>query len=298
MVPNLGVREFLRARRAALTPPDVGLPWDMEGRRVRGLRRAEVARLAGISVDYYTRVEQGRADNVSDQVLDAIAGALRLSPVERSHLHTLAHPSDERSALPRRRRVRPSVQAALDAMSSTPACVRDIRMNVLGFNGLWQALFTELGEGSFTNLAKWTFLSDHARDVYPDWERVAREQVGTLQASAARYPADPQLVQLIGELNIASPQFARCWSDRRVFQRTNGTKRIKNEVVGEITLNYDAFEVVTDEQVLVIYTAATGSAAHEQLALLASWAATSPAPNRLDSGPTDELSRFELGKDR
>lgn len=274
MEANRQLHEFLRARREALTPPDVGLPWQIEGRRVRGLRREEVARLAGVSVDYYTRLEQGRARNVSVQVLDAVADALRLEPLERSHLHMLARRRAIGEAmLPKRRRVRPSVQIALDALETTPAYVRDIRMNVLGSNAMWRNLFPDLNSsGAPPNIARWTVLDPHAREVYPEWERVAREIVETLQATAAKFPSDADLEQLIGELNIGSTDFARWWSDRRVFQRSAGTKRLRNNIIGEITLNYDAFGSVADpEQVMVIYTAPTNSHADEALRLLASW---------------------------
>jgi transcriptional regulator with XRE-family HTH domain len=284
MEANKRLHQFLRARREALTPPDVGLPWDVEGRRVRGLRREEVARLAGVSVDYYTRLEQGRTRNVSDQVLDAVADALRLEPLEGSHLHTLAHPGAEHAILPKRRRVRPSVQIALDALGSSPAYVRDIRMNVLGSNAMWRNLFRDLSSSSpHPNIARWTFLDPRSREVYPEWELVAREIVDTLQGTAAKFPSDPDLVQLIGELNIASKDFAKWWSDRRVFQRSTGAKRIRNSVVGEIALNYDAFGVVAnDEQVMVIYTAPAGSPADEQLHLLASWNAEAAVDDRAE----------------
>lgn len=280
MEANRQLHDFLRARREALTPPDVGLPWQTQGRRVRGLRREEVARLAGVSVDYYTRLEQGRARNASRQVLDAVADALRLEPLERNHLHMLArHRAIGQAALPKRRRVRPSVQIALDALESTPACVRDIRMNVLGSNAMWRNLYPDLNSsGRPPNIARWTVLDPHARETYPEWEHVAREIVETLQATAAKFPGDADLEQLIGELNIGSTDFARWWSDRRVFQRSTGTKRLRNNIIGEITLNYDAFGSVADpEQVMVIYTAPTGSRADEALRLLASWNAAGRA---------------------
>lgn len=284
MQANKQLHQFLRARRETLTPPDVGLPWNVEGRRVRGLRREEVARLAGVSVDYYTRLEQGRARNVSDQVLDAVADAMRLDSLERSHLHSLAHQGVERTILPNRWRVRSSVQIALDALECSPAYVRDIRMNVLGSNAIWRNLFPDLiSSNPHANVARWTFLDPRSRDIYPEWESVAREIVDTLQGTAAKFPSDPDLVQLIGELNVASRAFARWWSDRRVFQRSTGAKRIRNNLVGDITLNYDAFAVIADdEQVMVIYTAPTGSPADEQLHLLASWNAEAPMDDRAE----------------
>jgi transcriptional regulator with XRE-family HTH domain len=233
-----------------------------------------VARLAGVSVDYYTRLEQGRARNVSVQVLDAVADALRLEPLERSHLHVLARrPTVEQAAPPKRRRVRPSVQIALDALESTPAYIRDIRMNVLGSIAMWRNLFPDLSSaGRPPNVARWTILNPRAREVYPEWERVAREIVDTLQATAAKFPSDADLAQLVGELNTASTDFEQWWSDRRVFQRSTGAKRVRNNVIGEITINYDAFVSVADaEQVMVIYTAPAGSPADEALSLLASW---------------------------
>lgn len=289
MEVNRQLHEFLRARREALTPADVGLPWRVEGRRVRGLRREEVARLAGVSVDYYTRMEQGRARNVSVQVLDAVADALRLEPLERRHLHTLARrPAIEQPALSKRRRVRPSVQIALDALESTPAYVRDVRMNVLGSNAMWRNLFPDLSSsGSPPNIARWTLLDPQAREVYPEWERVAREIVDMLQAGAAKFPSDTDLAELIGELSIASTQFARWWTDRRVFQRSTGTKRLRNDVVGELTLNYDAFGSVGDDgHVMIIYTAPPGSPTDERLRLLASWNAAATSAG--DAPPTQK----------
>ena len=159
-------------------------------------------------------------------------------------------------------------------------------MNVLGSNAMWSNLFRDLSSSSpHPNIARWTLLDPRSREIYPEWEKVAREIVDTLQGAAAKFPSDPDLVQLIGGLSIASEDFTKWWSDRRVFQRSTGTKRVRNNVVGEIVLNYDAFGVIADdEQVMVIYTAPTGSPAAEQLQLLASWNAEAPAGDRAE-GP-------------
>lgn len=274
MDADRGIHEFLRARREGLSPADVGLPWQTEGRRVPGLRREEVARLAGVSVDYYTRLEQGRARNVSEQVLRAVADALRLEDLEREHLIRLAAPArPRRVAGPvRADRVPPSVHLVLDELRQCPAYLRDLRMNVLASNELWRALFDNMDgyPGRHPNIARWTFLDPRSTEAYPDWETVAREIVHTLRAGAAIHPADTQLAQLIGELSARSEQFATWWAEQRVFERSRGGKRVRSGVVGELRLNYDAFTVVgTDEFTLVVYTADRGSPSEDHLRLLA-----------------------------
>lgn len=276
------IHEFLRARREGLTPDDVGLPWHAEGRRVPGLRREEVASLAGVSVDYYTRLEQGRAKNVSEQVLNAVADALRLDDLERTHLRQLANP--QRSTLATGpARVRPSVQLVLDGLPHCPAYVRDRRMNVVASNPLWRALFDNMDgyPGKNPNIARWTFLDPRSIETYPDWETVAREIVHTVRAGAAVHPSDTQLTQLIGELGARSAQFATWWAEQRVYQRSQGTKRIRSGIVGELRLSYNAFTMIGDDDLtLVVYTADRGSPSAEQLQLLAAWAEADQAAAR------------------
>lgn len=271
------IHEFLRTRREGLTPHDVGLPWQAEGRRVPGLRRDEVARLAGVSVDYYTRLEQGRARNVSEQVLHAVADALTLDELERDHLIQLANPRHSRrvSGPGRADRVPPSVQLILDGLRPHPAYVRDRRMNVIASNQLWRALFDNMDgyPGRHPNIARWTFLDPRSTDAYPDWETVAREVVHTLRASAAIHPSDTQLSQLLGELSARSQDFASWWAEQRVFERSRGRKRVRSGIVGDLRLGYDAFSMIgNDDLTLVVYTADRGSPSEDRLALLAAWA--------------------------
>ena len=211
---------------------DVGLPWQAEGRRVPGLRREEVARLAGVSVDYYTRLEQGRAKNVSEQVLNAVADALKLDDLERAHLLQLASPHRARrvSAPGRGDRVPPSVQLVLDGLRECPAYVRDRRMNVIASNQLWRALFDNMDgyPGRHPNIARWTFLDPRSTEAYPEWRTVAREIVHTLRANAAAHPTDTQLTQLLGELSARSEHFATWWAEHRVFERSRGSKQIRS----------------------------------------------------------------------
>lgn len=277
MEADRAIHEFLKARREGLTPHDVGLPWQAEGRRVPGLRRDEVARLAGVSVDYYTRLEQGRAKNVSEQVLNAVADALRLDELERTHLIQLANPPRaQQAAGPARAvRVRPSVQLVLDGLARYPAYVRDRRMNVIASNQLWRALFDNMDgyPGRHPNIARWTFLDPRANETYPDWETVAREIVHTMRASAALRPSDTQFTQLLGELSARSEQFATWWAEHRVFERSQGSKRVRSGIVGDLRLSYDAFSTIGNgDLTLVVYTADRGSPSEDRLQLLASWA--------------------------
>lgn len=281
------IHEFLKTRREGLTPHDVGLPWQMEGRRVRGLRREEVASLAGVSVDYYTRLEQGRAKNVSEQVLNAVADALRLDELERGHLIRLANPHrDRRAERPARAdRVPPSVQLVLDGLPGSPAYVRDRCMNVIASNQLWRALFDNMDghPGRRPNIARWTFLDPRSTEAYPGWATVAREIVHTLRASAAVQPGDTRLTQLLGELSARSEEFATWWAENRVFERSRGAKHVRNAVVGDLHLNYDAFAVVgSDDLTLVVYTADRGSPSEDRLDLLAAWATADHHSERVD----------------
>jgi transcriptional regulator with XRE-family HTH domain len=271
------IHEFLKTRREGLTPHDVGLPWAADGRRVPGLRREEVARLAGVSVDYYTRLEQGRAKNVSEQVLNAVADALKLDDLERAHLIQLASPQRAKSTTGTRGvdRVRPSVHLVLEGLHDCPAYVRDRRMNVIASNQLWRALFSNMDgyPGRNPNIARWTFLDPRSAEAYPDWETVAREIVHTLRASAAVHPSDSQLNQLLGELTARSEHFCTWWAEHRVFERSQGSKRVRSGTVGELRLSYDAFKMVgNDDLTLVVYTADRGSPSEDQLRLLAAWA--------------------------
>jgi transcriptional regulator with XRE-family HTH domain len=267
--------EFLQARRAQLSPEAAGIT-AYGRRRVPGLRREELAQLAGVSVDYYVRLEQGRAHHPSAEVLDALARALQLEEVERSHLHELAAPAPPRRRRAAPERVRPGVQRLLDQLDSVPAFVLGRRMDVLAWNRLGAALFGDpAGRPPIQrNLAWMTFLDPACQGLYPDWERVARETVGYLRHCAGRYPDDPALAELVGELSLKSEPFARWWGGHLVREKTHGLKRMLHPVVGELTLSYETLRLAGDpDQALITYTAEPGSTSETALRLLASWAA-------------------------
>jgi transcriptional regulator with XRE-family HTH domain len=204
--------EFLRTRRARIKPGDVGLS-TFGRRRVPGLRREELAALAGVSVDYYVRLEQGRDVHPSTGVLDAIARALQLDEAEREHLHRLARRRPARPRKPSPERVRPGVRQVLDALSDAPAFVLGRRMDVLAWNALAAALICDFGrlEPADRNMVRLTFLDESARELYPDFDRVAFETVGYLRLAAGRYPDDPLLAALVGELAVKSETFRKLW---------------------------------------------------------------------------------------
>lgn len=267
---------FLRSRRARLRPEDVGLP-SYGRRRVPGLRREELAQLAGVSVDYYVRLEQGRVQHPSDGVLDAIADALRLDDDERSHLHDLVGTRRPLRRAPRpQRRVRPELRALLDAMTNVPAFVLGHRMDVLAWNELASALVADFAaiDAERRNMAWLAFLDEDSRHLYPDWDQVARDTVGFLRLAAGRHPEDTALAALIGELSVKSDDFRRWWASHHVRAKTHGTKRMVHPLVGELTLHYETLAVSGDpDQSLVTYTAKPGSASERALTLLASLAA-------------------------
>jgi transcriptional regulator with XRE-family HTH domain len=267
--------EFLRSRRARLTPPDVGLPWRSGGRRVSGLRREEIALLAGVSVDYYTRLEQGRARNVSEQVLYAVADALRLDRIEREHLKDLVKPTPATS--PRQPKARPAIRMMLDALDPVPAVVHGPRLEVVAINRMGKVLIDDFDAmpAADRNMAKWMFLNPKARVVYPEWPEIAAQMVAILRVAAGPDATDPLLTALVGELSTRSPEFARFWADYRVFKHTHGTKRFHHDAVGEMTINYESLVPPADPELsLIVYSAATGSPSEEKLKLLSSWAAT------------------------
>ncbi|QYN25136.1 helix-turn-helix domain-containing protein [Amycolatopsis sp. DSM 110486] len=272
------LRDFLRSRRAKITPADAGLTPHPGPRRVPGLRREEVAQLAGVSVDYYVRLERGRNLNVSKSVLDAISRALQLNDLERTHLFTLAKPTRSRPRPLPPQRVRPGLQLVLDSLHHVPAIVLGRRMDVLAANRLANALYSDFGAlpPRSRNMARLIFLDDTVRGLYTDWEGAARGVVATLHLYAGRYPHDPALAELIGELSLGDQDFRRWWADHDVFERTHGVKHYHHPLVGELTLGYEAMTPVDDpEQTLGITTVEPGSPSEERLRLLASW--TSPA---------------------
>ncbi|HYJ70239.1 MAG TPA: helix-turn-helix transcriptional regulator [Nocardioidaceae bacterium] len=283
--------EFLTSRRNRLTPEAADLP--MHGRRrVPGLRREEVAQLAGLSVDYYVRLEQGRAAHPSESVLDAIARALQLDEVERAHLYQLARPKPKRRRPPKREQVRPGIRQLLDRLDGVPAFVLGRRMDVLAWNRLGASLHADFDglPPRERNMARLIFLDPASIDHYPEWERVARDTVGILRGLAGRHSDDQQLAELIGELSMNSEHFRRWWAAGVVRQKTRGRKLIRHPVVGDLDLHYETLQLPdAPDQVLVTYTAAPGSESETSLALLASWAQSDPVAERLaaETAPTN-----------
>jgi transcriptional regulator with XRE-family HTH domain len=274
------IRDFLISRRARITPEQAGLPAYGGNRRVLGLRREEVAMLAGVSVDYYIRMERGNARGVSDSVLENLARALNLDDAERAHLYDLARAANNGARAPRRparQQVRPAVQRLLDAMTMAPVYVRNGRMDVLAANRLGRALFAPLfgSPAKPTNLARFIFLDPAAPEFYQEWDRLASDTVALLRADAGRNPTDRGLSDLIGELSTRSDIFRVRWADHNVRQHRSGVKHFHHPVVGDISLAYESLELVADPGlVLNGYSAEPGSASQDALNLLASWAAT------------------------
>ena len=271
--------EFLRSRRARLKPEDVGLPEFGRHRRVPGLRREELAQLAGVSVAYYTRLEQGNGRNVSMEVLDSIARALRLSDTERAHLTHLAKPTakkrQHRAAIARPQQVRPGLRHLLDAMEGVPAFVVGRRLDVLAWNRMARALMGdfEAMEPAERNVARMVFLGPNSRDLYRDWECKATEVVSVLRLYAGCYPDDPALLALVGELSVRSEEFRSLWAAHTVADKGHGTKVLRHPLVGEMTLGYETMKVSGGDPdlVLVTYQAEPGTASADALRLLANW---------------------------
>jgi transcriptional regulator with XRE-family HTH domain len=278
------IRDFLRSRRAKISPERVNLPGGGY-RRVPGLRREEVAMLAGVSVDYYARLERGSLEGVSDEVLGSIARTLELDDAETAHLFDLAR-GVRQAAVPRRRpsqaqHVRPSVQRLLDGWVGVPAWVRNERMDVLAANPLGRALYSELfasaEPGRAPNNARFVFLDPRSREFYPEWDQGANDLVAILRGSAGRNPHDRLLMELIGELSTRSDEFRMRWANHNVRFHRTGAKRLHHPVVGDLELAYEAMELPADPGLTMFaYTAEPASATEERLRLLASWAATHP----------------------
>jgi transcriptional regulator with XRE-family HTH domain len=279
--PRSEVRDFLTSRRARITPEQAGLPNFGGHRRVPGLRREELALLAGVSVDYLTRLERGNLSGASDSVLDALARALQLDEAERMHLFDLARaaggaPSRARRRTPRAQ-VRPSMQAMLDAMTGAPAVIRNGRLDILATNALGRALYSELYRDPVrpANHARFAFLDARASDFWIDWERAADDTVGILRAEAGRNPYDKSLTDLVGELSTRSEDFRTRWAAYNVRLHRTGAKLINHPVVGRLELMYDTLELPADAGLtMLVYTAEPGSSTQDALTLLASWAAT------------------------
>lgn len=276
------VREFLASRRARITPEDAGIQPGGGRRRVAGLRREEVARLAGMSVDYYTRLERGNLSGASDTVLDAIARALEMDRAERDHLHDLARTANAKSLRPRAvppvaATVRPELQYLLDAITGAPAFIANTRMDIVAANALGFALYSEMyrGEARPGNHSRFIFLDPRAYAFYPDWERAANVNVAILRRDAGRNPHDKQLAEVIGELSMRSDEFRTRWAAHDVRRHYAGHKQFNHPVVGLLELTFQTIDLEDDPgHALTVYPAVLGSASEEKLRLLATWAAT------------------------
>ncbi|PJN29177.1 helix-turn-helix domain-containing protein [Kitasatospora sp. CB02891] len=280
---------FLRSRRDRITPEQAGLP--VYGlRRVAGLRRGEVAMLAGVSVEYYTRLERGNLKGVSGSVLDAVALALRLDDTERMHLYDLARAAGGSATQRRAARgdaasvVRPSVRRIIEGMPDLPAFVTNDRLDTLAANPLGRALFAPMfaDPTRSPNTARFAFLDPASRRFYVDRERVTRDAVGVLRVAAGKNPHDPELIRLIGELSTRSEEFRSLWGARDVHVFRQGVKRFRHPVVGELELDHESMLLPGEDGLsVVVYSAAPGSAATDALTLLASWSATAGREQRL-----------------
>jgi hypothetical protein len=273
------VREFLSSRRARITPEQAGLPAYGGNRRVKGLRREEVAMLAGVSIDYYVRMERGNLAGASESVLDALALALKLDEAERDHLFSLARVA---GPAPRRRgtppsTVRPVVQQVLDAITDAPAWVRNGRHDLLAMNRLGRALYAPVlaDPRRPANTTRFIYLDPAAREFFVDWDRVANDAAAMLRLEAGRNPHDPALIALVGELSTQSEVFRTRWASHDVQYHRSGQKRLRHPIVGQLDLNFESMELPSNPGLtLSVYTAAPDSPAADGLRMLASWAAT------------------------
>jgi transcriptional regulator with XRE-family HTH domain len=288
------IRDFLASRRARITPEQAGLPAYGTHRRVPGLRREEVALLAGVSIDYYTRLERGNLHGVSDSVLDALAGALQLDEAERAHLWDLARATNttvHTRRRPTQQRVRPSVQRILDAIAGAPAYLRNGRRDILAANQLGHALYSEMYVDPVrpVNVARFIFLSPRARTFFLDWEKAATDAVAILRSEAGRNPYDRALMDLVGELSTCSEEFRTRWASHNVRFHRTGFKDLHHPIVGDLHLTFEAMDLPADPGLsLVVYSAEPGSASEDGLKLLASWAATLERPEEAEIADAEE----------
>ncbi|MEU6590559.1 helix-turn-helix transcriptional regulator [Streptomyces sp. NPDC046881] len=258
---------FLRTRRARVDPAAVGIPTDSR-RRVEGLRREEVAHLSGVSVDYYVRLEQGRATQPSEQVLDALARVLGLDETERGHLDRLARQHRRRAKAPGGR-VRPELMRVLTLVTDAPALIMNHRLDALAGNHLAGLLFGRPMPG--LNIARHIFLEENEHGLYADWETCTTDVVGHLRLAAGKYPEDPRLASLIGELAMGSERFRRLWARADVRARTHGRKAYRHPLVGLLELHQENFALPDESgQELIVLSAPPGSPAEDGLRLLAS----------------------------
>lgn len=286
--PKAELGDFLRSRRGRIRPEDAGLRSFGGRRRVPGLRREELAQLAGVSVDYYTRFEQGRAGNISDAVLGAVASALRLDEAETAHLTRLVRTAgrpDGRGAgagaTPQEpQEVRPGLRRLLESMPETPAFVVGRRTDVLAWNPLFATLVKDFGAlpPERRNKAWLVFLDPEVRGRFVNWERKARDLVAYLRFDLGRHPHDPRFTALIAELGERSPEFTRLWEEQEVRETTHGGYHLRHPLVGEFTLAYESLNLPDDpDQSLITYTAEAGSPSEAALRILARTAAGASA---------------------
>jgi transcriptional regulator with XRE-family HTH domain len=292
------IRDFLTSRRARITPEDVGLQ-SYGPRRVPGLRREEVATLAGVSVDYYNRMERGNLSGVSESVLDAVARALQLDEAERAHLFDLARASQP-GRLSRRRatkkNVRPSVQWMLDSMTGSAAIAENGRLDALATNRLGRAFHSHLfdGSGRAVNFARFVFLDPRAPEFFVDWERAAKDCAALLRSEAGRNPLDRDLSDLVGELSTQSEEFRVHWAAHNVRLHNKGVKHFNHPVVGDLELSYNRIELPADPGLAIVaYTPEPGSKSADTFSLLASWAATEDAQEAGSGNPSAHKARLE-----
>jgi len=289
------IREFLVSRRARLTPEQVGLP-DFGGRRrVPGLRREEVALVAGMSVEYYVRMERGNAKGVSESVIEGICRALQLDDAERSHLYALVRAANDGAHPQRRRgrsradRIKPTLQRLLDVMENVPAFVQNGRLDIIATNTMGRAVFSELyvQPQRPANFGRFVFLDPRAEGFYRDWENAAYQTVALLRSEAGRAPHDRALSDLVGELSTRSDPFRTLWASHDVRTHDDGIKSITHPVAGDLDLHFEAMELSSARgMTLVAYSAEAGSATDDALRLLSSWAATQMPTN---AGPGNPL---------
>ena len=271
------VRDFLVSRRGRISPAEAGVADGGGLRRVPGLRRGEVAVLAGVSIEYYTRLERGNLAGVSDSVLEAIGRALHLDEAEQAHLFDLARAQGpaRRRAARRPQQVRAEVRVTLDAFTGGPAFVRNGRLDVLATNVLGRAVYEEMFQDRISppNLARFAFLDERAHRFYPDWDRAADDTVAILRTEAGRDPYDDDLTALVGALSTRSPEFRQRWAAHNVKQHYSGKKHFHHPGVGDLYLTYQALDLFAEQGLsLLVYTPQPGTGTDQALALLASWA--------------------------
>jgi transcriptional regulator with XRE-family HTH domain len=278
------IREFLMTRRARITPEQAGLPvFGYRQRRVNGLRREEVALLAGMSTEYYIRLERGNAKGVSESVLEGISQALKLDDAERAHLYDLVRAANEgtqparRRSAPRAQQVRPGVQRMIDAMSALPTIVQNERLDLVASNQFGRAFYSEMyvQPQRPVNFGRFIFLDPRSKDFYRNWDDTARQTVALLRSAAGRAPYDRDLSDLVGELATRSDDFRTLWAAHNVRLHHSASKQVHHPVVGDLDLAFERLDIATDQGLSIIaYTAEPGSTSDDSLQLLAHWAAT------------------------